>query len=338
MSDTRADRDLVDTVRGLFRERCTHELVTQSEQDGAVPERLWREVTEMGLHLIGIDEEQGGSGGTLLDALAVLHAAGEYAAPLPLAETMLAAQLFVAAGAQIPNGPLAVIAPGAVLSVDGDRVTGTAGRVSWARSASVIAGFADGVVFTAPVQVAREGVDLAGQPCDDIVVDGTVIGQVDGDPLLLGPLMRAAQMAGALEAISELTRGYVNERVQFGQPVGRFQAVQQHTVTLAQMATMSSLCVEQAALAAMRRSASFEISAAKQVVSKNASIAVRAAHQAHGAIGMTQEYRLQQLTRRLNTWRGDYGDEKLLACELGKAVAAHGTLHDVVAAGSEIIN
>lgn len=338
MSDVRADRDLVETVRGLFRERCTHEVVAQAEQDGAVPERLWREVTEMGLHLVGVDEDAGGSGGSILDGLAILHASGEYAAPLPLAETMNAAAVLASAGQQIPEGALAVVPTSDGLSVDGDKVTGEVRRVPWARGAALLVGVVDGKAYTSPVDVTREGVDMAGMPSDDVRIDGTIAGETEADVFLMGALARAAQMAGALEAMSELTRSYTNERVQFGQPVGRFQAVQQHVVTLAQLATMSSLNVDRAGLACLRGPAPFEIKALKQVTDKNASVAVRAAHQAHGAIGMTQEYRLQQLTRRLYAWRGEYGDEKLLACDLGRDVAAHGSLHDVVVSGSGIIH
>ena len=334
----RADVDLVSTVRDLLRQRCTPEVVTQAEQDGAAPEKLWREITEMGLHLVDIPEDAGGSGGTVLDALAILHAAGEFAAPLPIAETMLAAAILADAGQEIPDGALAVIPPGATLSVDGDAVTGEARRVPWARGAALLVGVVDGKAFTAKPDVTREGVDMAGMPSDDVRIDGQIVGDTKADILLAGALSRSAQMAGAMEAMAELTRTYTNERVQFGQPVGRFQAVAQHVVTLAQMATMATLNVDRAGLAVLRGPAPFEIKALKQVVDKNATIAARAAHQAHGAIGMTQEYRLQQLTRRLYAWRGEFGEEKQLAEELGKAIAEHGSLHDVIVAGSEALN
>ncbi|MFV0533611.1 MAG: acyl-CoA dehydrogenase family protein [Cumulibacter sp.] len=335
---TRADADLVSTVRDLFSQRCTHEVVTQAEQDGAAPEKLWREVTEMGLHLVGVDEEAGGSGGTILDALAILHAAGEFAAPLPIAETMLAAAILADAGAEIPDGALAVVPPTAELTLSGDAVSGEAKRVPWARGAAVLVGIIDGKAFTARVEVARSGVDASGMPSDDVKINGTVVGDSSRDLLLDGALARSAQLAGAMEAIAELTREYTNERIQFGQPVGRFQAVAQHIVTLAQMATMSSLSVERAGLAALSGPAAFEIKALKQVSARNATTAARAAHQAHGAIGMTQEYRLQQLTRRLYAWRGEFGLEKEFAEDLGKTVAEHGSMHDVVVAGSEALS
>lgn len=335
---TRADADLVSTVRDLFSQRSTHEVVTQAETDGAAPEKLWREVTEMGLHLVGVPEEAGGSGGTIMDALAILHASGEYAVPLPIAETMLAAAILADAGQEIPEGALAVIPPNAELSVDRDAVTGEAKRVPWARGAAVLVGVVDGKAFTASPEVTREGVDMAGMPCDDVRINGRVVGATKVDVLLAGALSRAAQLAGAMDAVAVLTREYTNERVQFGQPVGRFQAVAQHVVTLAQMSTMSTLSVERAGLATLRGDASFEIKAVKQLTGRNATIAARAAHQAHGAIGMTQEYRLQQLTRRLYAWRAEFGDEKSLAEELGQITAELGSLHLLTVSGSAALS
>ena len=59
-----------------------------------------------------------------------------------------------------------------------------------------------------------------------------------------------------------------------------------HLVELAQAATLTTLCVERAGRAAAIAAASLEIVATKSVANRHAGVAVRAAHQAHGAIGM----------------------------------------------------
>lgn len=69
---------------------------------------------------------------------------------------------------------------------------------------------------------------------------------------------------------------------------------------------------------------SLEIVATKSVANRHAGLAARAAHQAHGAIGMTREYRLQHFTRRLHTWRGEFGDETGLNLRLGAAMPGSG--------------
>jgi len=63
----------------------------------------------------------------------------------------------------------------------------------------------------------------------------------------------------------------------------------------------------------------------------------RAAHQAHGAIGMTQEYSLQLFSRRLHTWRGDFGDETRLNLRLGAAMAKRGGLTSAVTSAGATI-
>ncbi|MBA3525149.1 MAG: acyl-CoA dehydrogenase, partial [Geodermatophilaceae bacterium] len=46
------------------------------------------------------------------------------------------------------------------------------------------------------------------------------------------------------------------------------------------------------------------------------------AHQVHGAIGFTQEYRLHHLTRRCWSWRDDAGSEVTWAGLLGEHLLA----------------
>ena len=48
------------------------------------------------------------------------------------------------------------------------------------------------------------------------------------------------------------------------------------------------------------------------------------AHQVHGAMGFTQEHRLHQFTRRLWSWRDEFGQESEWAIRLGRMVAAAG--------------
>jgi acyl-CoA dehydrogenase len=112
-----------------------------------------------------------------------------------------------------------------------------------------------------------------------------------------------------------------------GEPVragARVGAGRLHLVELAQAATLTTLCVERAGLAAAAGPASLEIIATRSVASRHAGLAARAAHQAHGAIGMTREYRLQHLTRRLHAWRGEFGDEAGLNLRLGAVLAGSG--------------
>ena len=143
-------------------------------------------------------------------------------------------------------------------------------------------------------------------------------------------------MSGALERMSELTLEYTAERRQFGRPVGRFQAVQQYLVSGAQDAALVGMAGRVAAREAERGPARFEIAAAKLLAGRAAQSATRAAHQAHGAMGMTREYPLHHLSRRLWAWRSEYGDERFWSERLGREIAAAGAdaLYPTIAGGS----
>lgn len=339
----RPDPELVGLVREVFSRSFTVDGIGSVER-GGMTATSWQSVADLGLPLVGIAEEVGGSGGSLPDLLAVVEGSGRYAAPLPVAESSLAAWLLASAGAELPPGPLTVVPDCSGLSLDGDRLSGTASHVPWVRGAThVVAVLPPGVVV---IDVDRlqvtAGSDLAGMPRDSISASGIDVAvhpaEVGADDVLLrGALLRSAQIAGAIAGAFELTTTYVRQREQFGRPIGKFQSVQAHLVELAQVAALTALAVDRAGVAAQDGAATLEIVATKALASRHAGIAARAAHQAHGAIGMTQEYALQLLTRRLHTWRGDFGDEASMNARLGAAMARTGNISTAVTAvGSTI--
>jgi acyl-CoA dehydrogenase len=188
-------------------------------------------------------------------------------------------------------------------------------------------------------------VNLAGEPRDTVTFAGPAAvaeapAGVDGEALRhRGALTRVMLMAGALERMSRLTVSYTSERVQFGRPVARFQAVQRHLVDGAQDAVLVGMAAEAAARAAERGEARFEIAAAKLLANQAAFTATRAAHQAHGAMGMTREYPLHHLSRRLWAWRSEYGDERFWSARLGAAVSRAGAdlLYPAITGGSAVL-
>jgi acyl-CoA dehydrogenase len=141
-----------------------------------------------------------------------------------------------------------------------------------------------------------------------------------------GALFRAAQMAGAMEAALALSTRYANDRVQFGRPIAKFQAIQQQLALLAEHAAAASVAVESAAIAvaAARPSSALTVAAAKIRAGEAAGKVAEIAHQVHGAIGFTHEHSLHRLTRRLWSWRDEFGTESHWSRELGRAVMAAG--------------
>ncbi|MFV0257412.1 MAG: acyl-CoA dehydrogenase family protein [Acidimicrobiales bacterium] len=350
--DPTVDELLVESVTRLFAEVCSFDAVQTAEADGWAPE-VWRAVADAGFAWIGIPEEAGGSGGTIADACAVLRAAGAHAAPIPLAETgLLGGWALARAGLPLPDGPVTVVPgrPDDTLAATEHRdgtveLRGTAHRVPWAAQVERIVVVAPSVTTTAhhvllvpPAAVTiTPATNLAGEPRPTVSFDDYVVPASDAAlapaPVtvsslrLRGALTRASLMAGALEAMSRLTVGYTDQRVQFGRPVGRFQAVQQHLVWGAQDAALALMAAEVAAREATRIAdglARFEIAAARTVADEAALTATRWAHQAHGAMGMTQEYALHHLSRRLWAWRGEYSGPAEWATEVGRLAGGLG--------------
>jgi len=140
----------------------------------------------------------------------------------------------------------------------------------------------------------------------------------------MGAVMRSAQMAGALQCILAASVQYAGERVQFGRPIGRFQAVQQNLAVLAGQVAAATAAAEAAIEAAATNLSSIAVAAAKIRAGEAAGIGAAIAHQVHGAIGFTQEHRLHYSTRRLWSWRDEFGNEAWWSRSLGSRVAAAG--------------
>lgn len=344
MSEDR--RTLADAANGLFRDLCTPAAVLAAEESGWAP-RLWDALVASGFTLVGVPEAVGGSGGDVADACALLTVAGRYAAPVPLAETgLLAGWALSGAGLALPDGPatVAVGRPSDTVELTGSagawRLTASVSRVPWGARCERVVLLAehDGRhwVVSAPTASATvtAGRNLAAEPRDTLTFsavgldDDAVAPAPDGVDLealrLRGALGRAALISGALARVSELSVRYTQEREQFGRPIARFQAVQAHLVHIAEEAQLAGLASTVAALNAAPVPSFSDVAAAKISASEAATLAARASHQAHGAIGMTKEYELGQLTRRLWSWRDEFGSERYWSRALGQRLAQAG--------------
>ena len=153
---------------------------------------------------------------------------------------------------------------------------------------------------------------------------------IDQMPLMLmGAVTRSVQSAGALETILALSVRYANERVAFGRPIGKFQAVQHGLARLAGE-TAAAVAASGSAAESVANAGRFddgvflEAASAKIRSAEAAEAGAAIAHQVHGAIGFTSEHVLHRFTLRLLSWRDDFGDECHWALQLGNMMAARG--------------
>jgi acyl-CoA dehydrogenase len=343
-----SEQDLViETVRDVLAGHQPFALTADTAWDAG----LWAELAEAGLTGVGLPEEAGGSGGELADAVAVVRTLAAGAGAVPVAEQLLAAgPALLAADLDLPDPaePLTLAIAGAVHaepSDDGDgpgrwTLTGTATDVAWAgvaRHVAVLAQPPEGIEGAVLALVDAEGLatsdarNLAGEPRGSLV-----LGSAAASGALLTPeragevraryaLARAVQLAAALEQVLAWTVQYAGERQQFGRPLGRFQAIQMELAEMAGEVTAVTALVD-AAVQALDRGDDVVLPAAAAKVRAGAAVEVvaRLAHQVHGAIGFTQEYRLHHLTRRLWSWRDEAGSELTWSQVLGVGLLAQG--------------
>src|ERR1700724_1292399 len=179
--DDSSDNIIVDTATRIFQDLCEPATVNDAEQ-GVWPKALWDALEESGLPLAWVPDDLGGAGATMADGFAVLRVAGRFAAPVPLAETLMAGWLLAQAGISAPVGPMTVapVHEDANIALDANgRLRGRARHIPFARTAKHIAVLAkqDGAPVVALVAAEglaiREGTSLAGEPQDTVTFDGT---------------------------------------------------------------------------------------------------------------------------------------------------------------------
>jgi acyl-CoA dehydrogenase len=334
--------ELADTATRLFGATLTKELRHAAEQ-GIFPRALWDEVTAVGFPAALLPEEAGGFGLSVAEAMSVLRTSAAHAAPIPLAETMLAGWLLARAGLAVPACVLAVApvrrADTLTLQREGAfwRLTGTASRIPWARDAACIVVLADGPDGPALALLTPDGfsvthdANLAGEPRDSIAVDAHLeacaVAPIDFDRARLraaGAALRSVQIAGALSRVLQISVDYAQIRVQFGRPIGKFQAIQHNLAILAGQSAAAIAAADMACDALAEELSPLLIGAAKARAGEAASIAAGLAHQTHGAIGFTQEYQLHDFTRRLWSWRDEFGNEAEWNGAVGRLALAAG--------------
>ena len=320
MTTDTSTRDLLrDTATRLFQDLCQPAALRAAE-GGVWTDGLWRAVEDAGLPKALVPESAGGPGVDFADAMVIVHAAGRFALPLPLPETMLAGWLLARAGLAIPDGPMTVAYGDNVSLTRNERgchPRGPADRVAWGREPTTIVAMDNaGRVAIVPRDDCsiEPGENVAREPRDTVTLGGRT-GQT-GDARLdrqrlraVGAALRAQQIAGALERVTDMTTQYAMDRTQFGRPIGKFQAVQQNLAVLAGQTAAAGAAAAMAAEAVDETIRLLPIAAAKARCGEAAGIGAAIAHQVHGAIGFTHEHSLHFLTKRLWSWRDEFGNE-----------------------------
>ena len=271
-------------------------------EQGGSADAMWAEIASSGFLDALVSEEQGGAGLSLAEVEPIFGALGAHAVPLPVGETMIARALLAHAGVAAPDGPIAL----ATSAVSGQVVP--CGLV--ASYVLLDRGDALMLVAAADLQVAPLGIHgaLAARISWQDALSGAVLARPAYGLRPVAAALRAALIAGCAGQLCTMTSTYANERVQFGKPIGRQQALQQNLAVMAEDMIAARIAAQLGCAGGLDMS----LAAAATAKATTSGIVPRfaaTAHAVHGAIGVAEEYDLQLLTRRLHEWRLADGSE-----------------------------
>lgn len=336
-----ADQLILDTAERIFADHCSVEVVNNAE-DKHYPDTLWQALEEAGVLLVWVPEADGGVGCSMGLGLSLIRQAARYALPVPLAEVLLANWLLEQAGMPSAESVSGIALAWETLpELNNGQLHGVVEGVAFASQVQqlVVPCLQDGQLTVAIVLVddceLNEQQSLAGEPRSTLRFNGIkplASAQVAADLSIeqvrgMAALVRANQIAGAMEHIVMLTISYVQERSQFGRALSKFQAIQHSIADIAGESALANAAVEQAARTVSQSDCTLDdmlmaIATAKSVTGEAAGKVGQLAHQAHGAMGFSHEYALQQYTRRIWCWREEFGSEFYWNQWIGQHIAA----------------
>jgi acyl-CoA dehydrogenase len=321
-------RAFADSVRDLLADRFDLAAVRAGYETGdGHPAKLWTQMGQQGWLAITVPESFDGLGFGLVEAQIVARALGAGVIPGPWGASTLAIEAIRSAPADLRERWLPSLAAGehigthaleATVRFDGGTVSGSVGRVEYGSVADLLVltdGESVGVVDLHPT-----GVRIDEQHQYDgttrlaaVVLDGAPVATFAADVADLrrrGAVLAAADLVGVAREALRRTVEYDKQRVQFGQPVGSFQAIKHALADLHVGVTMAEHAVLYAAFAldAGLPDAELATAVAKAKASDTALAATAAMIQYHGGIGFTWEHDAHFFFKRAKRLAATFGD------------------------------
>jgi alkylation response protein AidB-like acyl-CoA dehydrogenase len=287
------ERELLrDTVAALVDKHASPAAVRQAtESEPGYDESLWKLLCEqVGAAALVVPEEFGGAGGELADAAVVLEELGKVLAPTPLLGTTLA-ELALLSAAEPDADALETLAEGTAIGT----VVFDPGYVLNGAVADVVIA-ADGETLTRWTDFAATPVDTMDPTRPLARLEPKATTDIGPDPGLAdtAAILLAAEQIGAATKCLDMTVEYTKDRVQFGRPIGSFQALKHRMADLYVAVQSARAVVNEAIAEPSATSAALARISASEAFSKVAAEAV----QMHGGIAITWEHDIQLYFKR----------------------------------------
>lgn len=326
-------RAMRDSMRELLTDHCPPDVVRgfRNQSTQLAGTALWRELQSVGVPGLLASEAIGGSDLTVVDSILVFTELGYAAAPGPILEHVAVAVPALAAATDIGSLSAEAAAGNVVLTAGLERD----GWVPWPDQSVAIVS-----VATDEVRLVRRPTELSvstsvtdpawrGVPFAQLAGAGQLLDDVSPTWLAnLGALAASAELLGLADRMLAMTLDYVKQRVQFGRPVGSYQAVKHHLADARTALEFARPVVYRAAVS-VHGGALYvdrDVSMAKYLAGEAATCTARLAHQCHGAIAHTEEYDLSLWMKRTWVLANSWGDTRYHLSRIERA-----TLGDRVA-------
>ena len=254
-------------------------------------ESLWKLLcAQVGAAALVVPEELGGAGGELADAAVVLEELGKALVPTPLLGTTLA-ELALLAADEPDADALEGLAEGASIGT----VVFDPGYVVNGEIADIVIA-ATGTTLTRWTNFTAHRIQAMDPTRRLARVEPTDTTDIGADPGLadIAAILLAAEQIGAATKCLDLTVDYTKDRVQFGRPIGSFQALKHRMADLYVAVQSAQAVVNDAVAEPSPTSAALARVAASEAFSKVAAEAV----QMHGGIAITWEHDIQLYFKR----------------------------------------
>jgi alkylation response protein AidB-like acyl-CoA dehydrogenase len=287
------ERELLrETVAALVDKHASPAAVREAmASERGYDESLWKRLCEqVGAAALVVPEELGGAGGELADAAVVLEELGKALVPTPLLGTTLAELALIAAD-EPDAETIERLAEGTSIGT----VVFDSGYVVNGDVADVVVA-ADGTRLTRWTTFTAHRADTMDLTRRLARVEAKDSADIGADPGIAGmaAILLAAEQIGAATKCLDLTVEYTKDRVQFGRPIGSFQALKHRMADLYVAVQSARAVVNDAIAEPSQTSAALARVAASEAFSKVAAEAV----QMHGGIAITWEHDIQLYFKR----------------------------------------
>ena len=331
-------RLLQTTLNAFLKGECTPERIRglwKSETGRSMEQ--WSRLAELGVSGLLVPEDYEGLGRDEVDLVLLMEEVGRAALAEPLVSTAaVAVPLLVELGSkELCARWLKAIAVGEAIVAVGHEVSPFVSDAHVADLLFLQKGDELHVLEPDQVELTRQpandpsrrlfSVGWTGSPKTRVARGGQGRGLLAA-ALDRGALACAAQQLGVAEQLIDMAVAYAGQRVQFGQPIGSFQAVKHMLADVKVALEYARPVVYRAAhsVASDTAQRSLHVSMAKVAASEAATRAARTALQVHGAIGYTWEQDLQIWMRRAWSLALAWGDGAFHLARVKHSVLADG--------------